>query len=260
MLAETTPRSELASRARRDARRHVVLFLFGGLAVLLGATMLVGGAKVVWIDRTARDDAGYLNTSTDQFLTNSFAFASDPFDVRIGNYRKWLSDESAFGRVRLQVESADADVGVFVGIGPTSDVERYLADVEVDRVSGLFEDPLQPTFLRRAGDRAPTLPTAQSFWAESASGQGEQTITWKAESGRWTVVAMNVDGSKGVDVRARAGAELAWLSRLGAVLLGAGALFFSTGAALILFGASPTRDNRRERTTRSSSADAPPSP
>ncbi len=126
---------------------------------------------------------------------------SDPFEVRFGNYRKWVSDEDFFGRVRLQVESADRDVGVFLGIGSTSDVERYLADVELDRVSGLDEDPFQPTYIHRAGRTVPTLPADQSFWVESASGRGDQRITWRAKTGSWTVVAMNVDGSKGVDVR-----------------------------------------------------------
>ncbi len=240
MLAEITPRSAPAPRATGGAARRVLLFAFGGLAVLLSAAMLVGGATIAWVDETARDDAGYLTTSTGQFLTNSFAMTSDPFDVEIGNYRKWISDEDALGRVRLQAESADPDVGVFVGIGPTADVERYLADVELDRVSGLFEEPLQPTYVRRAGSGAPALPTAQSFWVESASGRGEQTITWKAESGRWTVVAMNADGSKGVDVRARAGAEFALLNWLGPVLLGAGALVFCIGAGMILLGARGT--------------------
>jgi hypothetical protein len=241
MVAESTPRSEPARRARGGVARRVLPFAFGGLAVLLSATMLVSGAKIAWIDKTARDDAGYLNSSSGQFLTNSFALTSDPFDVHIGNYRKWISDEDAFGRIRLQAESADPDIGVFVGIGPTSDVERYLADVELDRVSGLFEDPLPPTYVRRAGDRAPALPAARSFWVESASGRGEQTVTWRAKSGRWTVVAMNADGSKGVDIRARAGAELALLNWLGPVLLGAGALLFSTGAAMLFFGARGER-------------------
>ena len=141
MLAEITPRSAPAPRATGGAARRVLLFAFGGLAVLLSAAMLVGGATIAWVDETARDDAGYLTTSTGQFLTNSFAMTSDPFDVEIGNYRKWISDEDALGRVRLQAESADPDVGVFVGIGPTADVERYLADVELDRVSGLSNRP-----------------------------------------------------------------------------------------------------------------------
>ena len=242
MVAEGMPRSELAPQARGGAGRHVLLFLFGGLAVVVSAGMLVGGAKIAWIDNTQRDDAGYLNSSSIQFLTTSFALTSDPFDVHIGNYRKWISDEHALGRIRLQAESADPDVGVFIGVGLTSDVERYLADVELDRVPALDANQLLPTYVRRAGDRAPAPPRAQSFWVVSASGRGVQTITWRATSGRWTVVGMNADGSEGVDIRARAGAELRLLSWLGPVLLGAGALLFSAGAAMIFFGA---RGNER---------------
>jgi hypothetical protein len=174
---------------------------------------------------------------------------SDPFDVHIGNFRKWISDEDAFGRIRLQAESADPDIGVFVGLGPTSDVERYFAGVELDRVSGLYADPLLPTYVRRTGDRTPALPGAQSFWVVSAAGRGGQTVTWRAESGSWTVVAMNADGSRGVDIRARAGAELAFLDWLGAALLGAGALIFGCGVAMISLGA-------REQTASRSTAGA----
>jgi hypothetical protein len=237
MLAEGMPRFELTPWVRGGAGRQVLLLLVGGLAVVLSAAMLVGGAKIAWIDNTARDDAGYLNSSRVQLFTNAFALTSDPFDVHIGNLRRWISDEDWLGRVRLQGESADPDVGVFVGIGPTSDVERYLADVELDRVSGLYADTLRPTYVRRAGGRAPSPPGAQSFWVASASGRGGQAFTWQAESGSWTVVAMNADGSRGVDIRARAGAELAFLDWLGATLLGAGALIFGCGAVMISLGA-----------------------
>lgn len=244
MLAEDMPRSELTLWARGGAGRQVLLFLFGGLAVAVSAAMLVGGAKVAWIDNTARDDAGYLNSPRVQFFTNAFALTSDPFDVHIGNFRRWISDEDGLGRIRLQAESADPDVGVFLGIGPTSDVERYLADVELDRVSWLYAGPLLPTYVRRAGDRAPAPPEAQSFWVASATGRGGQAFTWQAESGSWTVVAMNADGSSGVDIRARAGAELTFLDWLGALLLGAGVLIFGCGAAMISLGARKQTGSR----------------
>jgi len=48
---------------------------------------------------------------------------------------------------------------------------------------------------------------------------------------------MNADGSKGVEVRVRAGAELAFLDWVGAALLAAGALFLACGAATISLGA-----------------------
>jgi hypothetical protein len=232
MLAESMPQSDLAP-TRGAAAERVLLLLFGGLAVLMGAAMLVGGAGMTWVDETKRDDAGYLNTSTGQFVTSSFALTSDPFEVHFGNSRKWVSDEDFFGRIRLQVESADRDVGVFLGVGSTSDVERYLADVELDRVSGLDADPFRPTYIHRAGRTAPALPGDQSFWVASASGRGGQTITWRAKTGSWSVVAMNVDGSRGVDVRVRAGAELGLLNWLGPALLGGGMLLFLVGVAMI---------------------------
>ena len=237
--------SDLAVPARGGGAGRVLLLVFGGLAVLIGAAMLVGGAGMLWVDQTKRDDTGYLNTSTGQFVTRSYALTSNPLDVHLGNYRNWFGDEDVFGSIRLQTESADADVGIFVGIGPTSDVERYLAGVELDRVSELDADPFRPTYVRRAGGAPETPPGAQSFWVASASGPGAQTLTWKAESGDWTVVAMNADGSKSIDARVRAGAQLGLLDWLGAALLAGGALAFAGGAAMIVFGARRNIDGER---------------
>ncbi len=39
-------------------------------------------------------------------------------------------------------------------------------------------------------------PTAQHFWAVSASGVGQQTVTWEVREGDWSVVLMNADGSR----------------------------------------------------------------
>ena len=230
MLAESMPQSDLAP-TRGAAAERVLLLLFGGLAVLMGAAMLAGGAGMTWVDETKRDDAGYLNTSTGQFVTSSFALTSDPFEVHFGNSRKWVSDEDFFGRIRLQVESADRDVGVFLGVGSTSDVERYLADVESIGFPGSTPIRSGPLTSIGPGGRHRRYP-GQSFWVASASGRGGQRITWRAKTGSWSVVAMNVDGSRGVDVRVRAGAELGLLNWLGPALLGGGMLLFLVGAAM----------------------------
>jgi hypothetical protein len=232
------------SRRGGDAGR-VLLLVLGAVVALIGAAMLAGGAATLWVDRTQRDATGYVNTSTEQFVTRSYALTTDPFDVDLGEGRSWFVDEDVFGSVRLRAESADPDVGIFVGIGRTTDVERYLGGVERDRVSELAYDPFRPTYVRESGGGPPTAPGEQRFWAASASGAGEQTLTWKPESGDWTVVAMNADGSPAVDVRVQAGAQLGLLDWLGAVLVAVGALALVGGVTIVVFGARrPTPDER----------------
>jgi hypothetical protein len=227
---------DLAVPARGGGTGRVLLLVFGALAALFGAAILAGGAVMLWVDQTQRDDTGYLNTSTEQFLTRSYALTTDPLDIHLGDGRNWFVDEDVFGSVRLQAESVDSDVGIFVGIGRTPDVERYLGGVELARISELRFDPFRPTYVPQPGGAPPTAPALQGFWAASASGPGEQTLTWEAESGNWTAVAMNADGSRAIDVRVQAGAQLGLLDWLGAISVGAGVLILASGAVMLSFG------------------------
>ena len=195
--------------------------MFGTLAALIGTTLLVGGAGMLWVDGTQRDDAGFVNTSTEHFVTRSYALTSNPFEIELGG-ADWLVDDDFVGKVQIQAESADPDVGIFVGIARTGDVERYLGGVARDEVTDFDAEPFRATYVRHAGGAPSSAPTEQRFWTASASGSGEQTFQWRAQSGRWTVVAMNEDGSKAVDVDLRAGAEFGFLDWLGGTLLGVG--------------------------------------
>ena len=71
----------------------------------------------------------------------------------------------------------------------------------------------------------------------SASGPGEQTATWDAESGEWTVVLMNADASDGVAADVSVGAEADFLLWLAIGLLVAGAVVLAVAVLLIVLGA-----------------------
>jgi hypothetical protein len=129
------------------------------------------------------------------------------------------------------------DGDVFVGIGPTSDVESYLAGVEHDEVTDLDFDPFSAEYRRIAGGEPAGPPTDQTFWAASASGAGTQTAIWEPESGDWTVVVMNADGSRDVAVELSAGAEADFLLWVAIGLLIAGVLLLGGGVTMIVFGA-----------------------
>ena len=234
-MTAATP--DLAASTRGGDAGRVLLLAFGAIVTLLGAAFLAAGGAMLWVDGTQRDEGGYLNSTTEQFLTRSYALTTDPLEVHIGSARGWLVDEDVLGSIRLQAEGVDPDVGVFVGIARTSEVERYLAGVERDRLDDLELDPFRPTYVRESGGAPRGAPTEETFWAASASGPGRQTLTWAPESGSWTVVAMNADASKAVDVRVRAGAQLGLLDWLGSVVLGAGVLVLVGGVAMIVVGA-----------------------
>ena len=70
----------------------------------------------------------------------------------------------------------------------------------------------------------------------SAAGDGEQTIEWAPESGRWAVVVMNADGAAGVSVDASVGAKVPWLLGLGIGLIVGGLLGLALGGVLLVVG------------------------
>ena len=221
-------------RGRWNADR-ILLVAFGVIVVVVACAVLAGGGVMIWLDQAKRDSTGYVNTPTEHFVSRSYALASDPFDVDVDN-ADWIADEDVVGKLRLEAESADSDVRIFLGIARTEDVERYLAGVASDDVVEVGPGHSAPAYEHHPGGPPTTVPAAQRFWVASASGTQRQVVTWKAKSGRWTIVAMNADASPGVSVRLRAGARLGFLGWLGPAFLVCGGLLLAAGATMIVFG------------------------
>ena len=204
----------------------------------MGAGLLAGGCTLVWADQTQRDDDGYVSTPTERFDVSSYAIVSEPIDLVEANTEgvDWLLSEDVLGDVRLQ--AADGDV--FVGIGPTRDVDAYLEGVEHHVLTDINYDPFRPRYEQRAGAAPATPPGEQDFWVASASGTGEQTMTWEPEGGNWSAVVMNADGSPGISADVSVGAEANFLIWLAIGVLVAGAILLLGGASLIYVGARGT--------------------
>ena len=237
--ADTTPPPPPGRGTRWSAGR-IVLVVVGSIVALLGAALLATGGLLLWADRTHRDDDGFLTTPTERFERDSYAIVSDNidfFEAETGS--DWIISEGILGDVRLRGANVD-DGDVFVGIGPTSDVESYLADVEHDEVTDLGFDPFSADYRRLPGGEPAGPPTEQTFWAASASGSGTQSAVWEPESGDWTLVVMNADGSRDVAVELSVGAEADFLLWLAIGLLVAGVLLLGGGATMIVFGARGT--------------------
>jgi hypothetical protein len=160
-----------------------------------------------------------------RFVTPTYGLVSETADL---DGPDWAWNDLV-GTVRIRSRS---DRPVFVGIGPEADVRRYLAGVAHDVVGDLRDDP--GDYDRNPGGAPTAPPDKQTFWAASVTGSGETSLDWDLENGRWAVVAMNADGSRGVDTTLDVGAELDSLPWLGGALLGVGALLALLAAGLIV--------------------------
>ena len=208
----------------------VVLIVVGVLAGILAFGFLASGCALVAVDRTQRDDDGYLMSPSRELTTSTYAIVSESAELDTAG-AEWALD-TFLGTVRVRSESARP---VFVGIGPAASVDGYLQDVEHDEIDDL-DNSGDPRFAGRPGSAAPTPPVQETFWTASTSGAGEQMLDWDPKDGTWRVVVMNADATRGVTSDMSIGAELDSVLWIGLGLLGVGALF-AAGTALAITGA-----------------------
>jgi hypothetical protein len=206
---------------------------------LLSVGLIGAGGTGLWADLGHRDSAGYVTTDAHTFSTAGSALATEPVelgDPGVG----WLYSTLILGEVRIRVTPISSDSSVFVGIGPTADVDRYLTAVGRTVISDFWSDDVQPV----GGGAPPSAPAKQDFWVASASGPGVQTLTWEPANGSWTVVVMSAEGQPGVDVTADLGAAMPTILTISVVSLVIGVTLLIVGVLLIV---GAIRRSQRER-------------
>lgn len=187
----------------------------GWILAVIGALILIVGVTLVVIHLTQRDSDGYYTSSTEHVAAPGYAITAE--SLHIGDLPNVVSD--VVGRVRVTATSSNGQV-LFVGIGPQSAVNGYLAGVARSQVTDINGDTVE--YQRHAG-RAPAVPPGRErFWNASSSGRGQVTTTWKVAGGDWTIVAMNATGAPHVSAAVRVGANtniVLWIG-LGFLLVG----------------------------------------
>ncbi|MFN3339882.1 MAG: DUF4389 domain-containing protein [Dietzia sp.] len=230
-----------------------VMLVAGVLLTAFGLGLTATGAALMVAEASQRDGQ-YAYTDTDRVQTVGHAITTAPLTVHV--------DEGAtvgtFGlddliRIQLRATPVVPDQDVFIGIAEASDVSAYLNDVPhavfgddpwdtgytVDTPMTWGSGSDTDTVLDEVpGTRAPEPPAEQDFWAQSATGAEQQTITVELQSGDWVVVVMNADGTRPVwvDVQVGAHTELFGLANPGALISGIVALVL--GLPLLLLGAA----------------------
>jgi hypothetical protein len=211
---------------------RLVAVVAGAVLCVASLLPLAAGGVALGVDHVGRVD-GYVTSGSAVFDTPGYAMTAGTIrfdDVSSG----WLSPSQVLGSVRFRVTSLDPAVPVFVGIGPSDRVGKYLSGVELTRYTNLAG---RHRAVEVSGGPPPGLPASSGAFAASASGRGTQALTWQARPGTWTVVVMRADATAGLVVRADAGAQLPHLSRLATVLLVTGGAVLLVGIGLIVAGA-----------------------
>jgi hypothetical protein len=231
--------------SRRSNGGRIAAFIGATVVGLVALVLLAAGGIGLWANGQ-KDDDGYLSTSTERFASSTYALATDDLDID-SHGTGWLVDTDRYGKVRVKAESR-AGKPLFVGIARSDEVARYLRGTAHAELTDVSTDPFRAHYRPHAGAAPQTLPAQQRFWSASAQGAGQQTVTWDVEHGSWSVVVMNADGSRGVDARVSAGANVPILGTIAWVALGVGLVLLIAAGGLVAVG------------VRSAGTSAPPAP
>ena len=227
----------VAARPSRWTAGRIASLAIGSLLVLISLCLLAAGGTGLWADRTQRDD-GYATTDVHHFATAGSALATKRTELGAAGFG-WLYSPGILGKVRIRVTPEGSAAPLFVGIGPSADVDRYLATVKHTVVSDFWKDDVETV----GGGLPRSAPGLQDFWVASESGPGKQALIWDPADGDWTVVVMNADGRSGIAVGADLGAKVPALLWIAVGLLLGGAIFLVGGGLLI---ASAVRGRKGE--------------
>lgn len=210
---------------------RIVLLVFGIIVIVIAIGLVIAGSGALWVNSALTDDEGYYTTKSLRLERGSYAIITEPAEVDLGS--AWAWDWSKLVSFKVEGRNTDPSKGVFIGVGEEQDVLSYLNDVEYDEIIDFRIDPDEFSYWNHPGTERPAPPTAQTFWSESAYGSGEQSVEWTLESGTWTLVLMNEDGSQGVDLRGVVGVQIPWVFGLGLGLLIGGIVALILGALMV---------------------------
>ncbi len=225
--ATEAPTRQMPTDVRPYGRRgRIAAYIGSGFMGAIGLVVLLGGLGIMSLHAFTRNSDGNYETDSQHLQAHGYALATDR--INIGS-AAGVSPDAFLGTVHVEARSATRKP-VFVGVAPTTDVDRYLRGVRHSEVTDLGDG--SPGYSRRPGRAARGAPATKGFWTARAQGFGEQRVDWDVGSGDYSIVVMNADASPGVAIDATAAAKLGWLLWVG-VGLTIGGLVLTGGAVAL---------------------------
>ena len=198
--------------------------------LLIGLFMTLGGIALLVL---VGSDGTFALPAT-RAATNGHALVLETLDVG----ENFPTSGSFAATVGVTVAGTDGDV--FVGIGPATDVARYLHGVQIDRIVQVDWPGGMRTEPASKGTRTPDPPEQQSFWVAKDRGT-TASLQWPLTGGDWTLVIMNADASSDVSVTASGTLRMTALGPIGIGLLVLGLAMLVGGILLTVSGSKTPR-------------------
>jgi hypothetical protein len=217
---------------RKEPSGGRALLIVGVILGFIGIWLLVVGGRAVWAVQ-GRDSEGIYTSDSEVVSTDSYALSSPPEFSGAGPDVLYARD--LLGSVRIS-GSSPTGTELFIGIAPADDVAAYLDGVGHDEIRDIEVSPFAVEYESHAGGPPEGAPTAQTFWSESVSGTGTQTLDTEIPAGDWSVVVMHADGSAGVTADLQVGATLPIITWIAFGALAAGGPLLLIGIILAALG------------------------
>jgi hypothetical protein len=215
---------------------RVTTVVIGSVLLVSAGGLLTGGIALAVADQTMRDEQGFLMTGAQEYTAPGFAIASESMDLHADGASD-LIPGVLLGDAKIQVDPPTEDREIFVGVADSADAAAYLDGVRHSTVSDFRDDSgddAGPVYRETDGAAPATPPGDADIWVADASGLGEQRAVMELESGDWTIVVMNADGSRGVSTEVEVGATFPALEWVVATLLLVGGFLLLLALALII--------------------------
>jgi hypothetical protein len=214
----------------------VVSMILGVLLALVGVLSVVAGAFVLVVDRRYSDSSGFFSTATQTVGSSGFALTAPDINGQLaGGWERWgLSHAQATVRV---TGSSKLPAPVFIGIGPTEQVSKYVSGAARDRITSIDLRTGSVEYDHVDGTTQPAPPGEQDFWVAKVAGTGSQTLEWALQEGDWALVIMNGDASPPVAVDMKLSARLGIIEPLIIGLTAGGVVLLAGGVTLAVVGA-----------------------
>jgi Domain of unknown function (DUF4389) len=215
---------------------RVTAVVVGAVLLAVSTGPLVAGGALLWADTTQRED-GLLWSADAEVSSDRYAVTTG--DLALGGEGlDWVVDD-LLGTVRLQATPVRPDDELFVGVGRTADVARYLDGVGhsvLDEIGGDGVPSDTVTTRDVPGEAPAAAPGEAGIWEASAAGAGTRELDWRPADGDWTLVLMRADGAAGVSAEVAVAAPVPGLTWIAVVLLLAGVVLAAGGTALVVLG------------------------
>jgi len=234
---------------------RILLLLFGILLLVGAFPLIIGGGILLWVEISLTDSEGYLSTSAYQLESDSYAIVTEPAGVDLDEGLSWgwgwFRGWDLGGLVTLKIEGTNNNPkGIFIGVAEAEESawQEYISDVEYDEIIQFSFSPYEVDYQNHHGSSEPEAPASQTFWKDKAFGTGTQDLEWELETGTYSMVLMNQDGSRDVDAEISLGVKIPLIFGFGVGLLVGGMVSITIGILAIIFSLIGRRRSRPSKT------------